>query len=182
VADSVGSVILPLNKPKDAPDPVAAELDGEAALKLDGQWFSGDLGKVAFDPDKPFTTKLSFSLAALPEGAQKNYGLFESSAFRIGVDARTMTFWLEYLPRADAKKTTLKGKTGLELGKAYEVAIVFDASGAKLYLNGKLEAMKGGAMPLPYKGTFLVGKNSGSGTLYGILRSVELLQNQQKRN
>ena len=93
-----------------------------------------------------------------------------------------MTFWLEYLPRADDKKTILKGKTGLELGKAYEVAIVFDASGAKLYLNGKLEVMRGGAMPLPYKGAFFVGKNSGAGTLYGILRSVELLQNQQKGN
>jgi len=182
VADSVSGVILSLNKPKDAPDPVAAELDGEAALKLDGQWFAGDLGKVAFDPDKPFTTKLSFSLAALPEGAPKNYGLFESSAFRIGVDARTMLFWLEYLPRTDAKKIILKGKTGLEVGKGYELAIVFDASGAKLYLNGKLEAMKGGAMPLPYKGTFSVGQNSGAGTLFGILRSVELGQNQQKGN
>ena len=176
VADSVGGIILSLEKPKDAPDPVAVELNGEAALKIDGQCFEGDLGKVAFDPDKPFTTKMFFSLVALPEGAPKNYGLFESSPFRIGVDAKSMTFWLEY-PRVVGKGTILRGKTSLELGKAYEVEIVFDASGAKLYLNGKLEAMRSGAMTPPFKGGFSVGKNSGSGNLSGVLRSVELLQN-----
>ncbi|MFA6293620.1 MAG: hypothetical protein WC637_17670, partial [Victivallales bacterium] len=185
VADSVGGIILYLSKTsKDAADPVQVNLEGDAALKLDGQWFAGDLSKIAnFNPDKPFTTKVSFSLAPLPDGS-KDYGLFEAFSymkcgFRIGVDPRTMNLWLEYYPRPDGKQTILRGKTALETGKAYELSIVFDASGAKLYLNGKIELVQGGTMPLPHKGLFYVGQCSGSGKLNGILRSAELWQGKQ---
>lgn len=185
VADSVGGATLYLSKKtKDTADPVLDSLAGEPALKLDGQWFSGDLSKLAgFNPDQPFTTTLSFALAALPEG-ERGYGLFEAFAhmqrgFRLGVDAQTRALWLEYYPRPEGKQTFLRGKAGLELGKAYDVSVVFDSSGAKLYLNGKLEAVQGGALPLPHKGLFSVGQGSGAGRMHGLLKSVELWQRKE---
>ncbi|HEY3330614.1 MAG TPA: glycoside hydrolase family 2 TIM barrel-domain containing protein [Capsulimonadaceae bacterium] len=182
VADSVGGVVLHLQKRKDAGDPVADTLNGEPAIKVNGQYFSGDLSKIAgFDPSKPFTTKVAFALAPFAATGRDN-GLFESfnylkGGFRIGVDNREHHFWMEYYPQPDGKQTILRGKTALEPGKSYVCSIVFDGSGAKLFLNGRVEGVNGGGMTLPFKGPFSVGQCSGSGVLNGTLQSVEITQN-----
>lgn len=180
--DSVGDVALRVNKQKSATPMSVEKLDGTTALNLNGRWFMGKLSDIKeFKPEKTFSTTIVFSLSELPEGVN-GYSLLQFSNMRSGYrlfitspkHGRQLS--LIYYAVPDAKHTAVKGKTKLELNKFYTLKIVCGKSGVKLYLDGKLEAMKGSPGVMPYDGDFLVGHCSGSSDLFGLLHSLRIEQ------
>lgn len=161
--------------------PAMAEADGSKVLRFkNGQQISGDARQVpGLGVGGPFSLTMTITAEDKPSGYCG--GLFEmmsylKAGFRLVLSQGTMKPVMEiYYDNAPAKYLT--SQTPLSLNRTYEITVAFDGRYARMYLDGRMDAMLECPPPTAWAREFRMGMAGGkdyffNGTIHSVVVRV----------